>query len=210
VAWTDDSRYSYRWSLQQRPCGEGTLRLQYSFNGEDFNDFGIEPSTYPEVGSLVAYTIPLNSRDFYDNLLIYFRLNVTYEASSNECYEPFIECTESSNIITIDNRKEKDYVSIKKGDFSASDSDLGVATEIPTPTQLGVVCNNTNNYFDCILYPQIIGRFIVGDRVKISVNEVFRGNNKWVVLDYQDPNYWKRPCKVDNDGYITLVSSGPC
>jgi hypothetical protein len=206
VSWRDYGGYRYTWTLQQRPCGEGTLRLQYSFNGVDFSDFTILNST---IGNLLAYTIPLDSRLFYDNLLIYFRLNVTYEISS-DCNEPFTECTVSSNILTIDNRKEKDYVSIKRGDFSASDSELGVATGVPTPTQLGVVCNNTNNYFDCILYPQNIGRFTIGDRVKISVNEVFRGNDKWVVLDYQDQNYWKRPCKVDNDGYITLVSSVPC
>jgi hypothetical protein len=206
VSWRDYGGYRYTWSLQQRPCDEGTLRLQYSFNGVDFNDFTILNST---IGNLLAYTIPLNSLYFYDNLLIYFRLNVTYEISS-DCNEQFTECTVSSNILTIDNRKEKDYVSIKRGDFSASDSELGVATGGPTPTQLGVVCNNTNNYFDCILYPQNIGRFTIGDRVKISVNEVFRGNDKWVVLDYQDQNYWKRPCKVDNDGYITLVSSVPC
>lgn len=212
VVYQDYGGYRYTWTLQQRPCNRGTLRLQYSLNGIDFSDFEIERSTNPSIDGSLAYTVSIDD-NLFDNLFVYFRLNVTYEISS-DCNEPFTECTVSSNILTIDNRKEKEYVLIQRSVTVVPNTQWGITgNNIPTTNQADFLCVNTidNGYSDIYVQEEIPNQITVGDRLFLLNRQTgsfipYFGSASWMIIKNR---FYQRICKVENS-YITNVTQYSC
>jgi hypothetical protein len=204
----DTYGYRFAWVLNQTPCGNGIVHLQYSFDNITYSDF--EFSTYtqePLVTDLRGYTSDNQYNNF--NTLVYFRLRLEYGISS-DCNTPITNCDVYSNVLTIDYTPSKVLVNIRRGNYSTSDIELGVATGLPTNPQLEIVCKETKFYINCLITPQIFNEFTAGDLIKNADGSVFIGNDKWIALDYNIPNVNPKVCKVDNNGVIIAATSVGC
>jgi hypothetical protein len=189
--------------------GEKYLRETIdSILNQTYSDF--EFSTYaqePLVTDLRGYTSDNQYNNF--NTLVYFRLRLEYGISS-DCNNPITKCDVYSNVLTIDYTPSKVLVNIRRGNYSTSDIELGVATGLPTTPQLGQVCKETKFYINCLISPQIFNEFTAGDLIKNADGSVFIGTDKWIALDYNIPNVNPKVCKVNNNGVIIAATSVGC
>lgn len=205
-------QYVFNWTLFQNSCDVGNVYLEYSLDGGfTYSEFSVIGQ--PLMSDLTAITSNGYALLTTSGRVVFFRLRFEY-GISQDCSEPLQSCYVVSNPIQIDYTTQPlDGVVIKRGTKSATNQDFGYdLTGTPTAQDLINLCVATVIYADIKIYPQIMGQFTVGDLITRtgSVNTIFNGANKWVVLDYNISNYWKRVCRIDEQGYITNVSSITC